>query len=90
MTKHITWDDFPSYLRRIRQTKGCTQKWLADQVGCSQIHLWRLEHGMRKPSKMLLHSLGQNLPTCPEDRALLAAFETMVRYHCDSIEVEGS
>src|SRR5260221_3701248 len=53
-SRQVTWDDFAAYLRAIRASRNLSQRDLGAQLGCGQIHVWRLEHGQRHPSRALL------------------------------------
>ena len=85
----ITWHVFADYLRSIRQHQGISQRRLAERIGCSEHHLWRLEHEQRHPSKTLLHILRHEFLLKPEDGLLFDAFETMLMYRCDAVELDS-
>lgn len=85
VTRHV----FADYLRSIRQHQGISQRYVAEKIGCSEHHFWRLEHEQRHPSKALLRMLRHEFLLKPEDGLLFDAFETMLMYRCDAIEAES-
>lgn len=87
MGQIITWHEFACYLRSVRQQHGISQRQLAEKIGCSEHHLWRLEHELRHPSKALLRMLRHDFLLKPEDGLLFDAFETMLGYRCDAVEL---
>lgn len=44
-------------IKQIRKELGLTQKQLAEKLGCSRVHISRVETGARKPSRILLTAL---------------------------------
>jgi DNA-binding XRE family transcriptional regulator len=58
--------DFASCLRMARKQEHLSQEDLADRIGCSRIHLSRLENGHRFPSRILFSSLLRELPSLKE------------------------
>lgn len=88
MGQVVTWHAFADYLRNIRQDHGFSQRHLAEKIGCSEHHLWRLEHEQRHPSRALLRMLKHDFLLKPEDSLLFDAFETMLTYRCDTVELE--
>lgn len=88
MGKSTTWQDFAAYIRCIREQRGLTQKQLAEQIGCSEMYVWKLEHGRRHPSKIILVLLRRDYLLDAEDIRLFNAFEMMREYQCDSICLE--
>lgn len=85
----VTWQDFASLLRRSREQQGLSQSELGSLMGCHRIHIWRLEHGRRRPSKVFLKSLPHVCALQPQDEELLAAFEQLIEYRCDTILIEA-
>jgi transcriptional regulator with XRE-family HTH domain len=88
MSQTVTWLVFADYLRSIRQHQGISQRCLAEKIGCSEHHLWRLEHQQRHPSKALLRVLRHEFLLTPEDSLLFDAFETMLTYRCHAVDLE--
>jgi transcriptional regulator with XRE-family HTH domain len=71
-----TKEEFGSFLRRIRSSRGISQDQLAQMMGCSRNYIWRLEKGQRNPSRMFLRFLGTlGLVSGPRDQHLLGVFE---------------
>jgi transcriptional regulator with XRE-family HTH domain len=71
---------------------GLSQERLALQLGCHRIHVYRLEHGSRHPSRVLLRALRHTplLNLAAADYDWLGHFELLLEYHCDAIEVSTS
>lgn len=88
MARVVTWQDFADYLRAIRESRRLSQRGLAEQIGCTALHIWKLEHGQRHPSKMMLVLLRRNFLLRSEDALVFTAFEKMVEYRCDVVEME--
>lgn len=84
----VTWQDFGRCLQQARVRRGLSQEHLAELLGCHRIHIWRLEHAARRPSKRFLRSLHQACPVFTDSRLQLA-FEQMAEYRCDYVEVDG-
>lgn len=85
--KHVTWRDWPSVMRLVRTAKGLSQEQLANAIGCTRIHVWRLERGKRRPSRAFLHAL---IHTCTPERhevQWIMAFEQLVEYRCEELDV---
>jgi transcriptional regulator with XRE-family HTH domain len=82
-----TWHDFAHYLKRTRLRAGLSQEQLAEQLGVSRIHIWRLEHGTRRPSKLLLRAIAAHLPPSQSGAQLMSAFEGLLEYDCDHLEI---
>ncbi|MCB9131136.1 MAG: helix-turn-helix transcriptional regulator [Anaerolineales bacterium] len=64
---------FGHWLRQRRKALGLTQKALAQQAGCAEVTLRKIESGDLQPSAPLVTSLAQALrawtmPTCRADR----------------------
>lgn len=74
----IGWQDLGVFLSRIRRRTGLSQEKLADQVGVTRQHIWRIEHGCRRPSKHLFRSLLQICPPTQEELVLKFKFEQMI------------
>lgn len=87
MGQVITWHVFADYLRTIRKLLGISQRHLAEKIGCSEHHLWRLENEQRHPSKALLRMLRHDFLLKPEDGLLFDAFEALLTYRCDAVEL---
>lgn len=60
MGQVVTWQDFSHYLRAIRNSRQLSQRGLADLIGCTSLHVYKLEHGRSHPSKPLLLVLRQS------------------------------
>ncbi len=75
-----TWRDFGPFLQRVRRRRGISQETLADSLGCHRTHIWRLEHGRNRPSRIFLHSLGLTCALTMEEVERLAAFEQLREY----------
>ncbi len=87
-SRQVTWDDFAAYLRAIRASRNLSQRDLGAQLGCGQIHVWRLEHGQRHPSRALLLLLKRDFLLRPEDSVQFDAFRSMLVYQCDCVDLE--
>ncbi len=86
----ITRKDFGPFLRRLRTRQGLSQEKLAEMMGCSRIHIWRLEQGERYPSRVFLRLLGsQGLICNTADQQVLKAFEQVIEYRWDGNDTEG-
>ena len=88
MQTAFTWRDFSTYLRQVRLQKGLTQEALALQLGCTALHVSRLEHGKRRPSKVMLRLLLDKYILEPDQVALICACEKMIDYGCEDICAE--
>jgi transcriptional regulator with XRE-family HTH domain len=88
-TTRVTWEDFGPCLRQLRTRHGLSQERLALQLGCHRIHIYRLEHGARHPSRVLLRALRHTplLMLTSADCERLGQFELLLEYHCGAIEV---
>lgn len=80
------WSMFSAFLRETRRRHGLTQESLAELLGCQRIHIWRLEHGKRRPSITLLRLLATTLPLTIEERGMLGQLEQLRRYERDVME----
>jgi transcriptional regulator with XRE-family HTH domain len=86
----ITRKDFGPFLRRLRTRQGLSQEKLAEIMGCNRIHIWRLEHGERHPSRVFLKSLSNlGLIRDAADQQLLRALEQVIEYHWDGDDIGG-
>jgi transcriptional regulator with XRE-family HTH domain len=88
-TTRVTWEDFGPFLRRIREHQGVSQERLARHLGCHRVHIYRLEHGRRHPSKLLLRSL-RHMPTLElslEETDYLGLFELLLEYRCSALDI---
>jgi transcriptional regulator with XRE-family HTH domain len=83
----VSWNDFPITLRRVRQQNGLTQLKVADLLGYDRIHIWRLEHGRRRPSKAFLHAFVRVCPPKEADVRLWTAFERMLEYRLEDADL---
>jgi transcriptional regulator with XRE-family HTH domain len=79
----MSWSEFGAALRSIRLRLGLTQQSLAAALGCQRIHIWRLEHGKRRPSITLLRLIAATLPITPDERLVLSAYERLIRTQRD-------
>lgn len=88
-TTRITWDDFGPFLRRIRKNHCISQEHLARHLGCHRVHIYRLEHGSRHPSKVLLRLLRHVPPLALTlaDSQQLDLFELLLEYRCSALDV---
>jgi transcriptional regulator with XRE-family HTH domain len=88
-TTRVTWEDFGPFLRRLRVLHGLSQARLAQHLGCHRIHIYRLEHGSRHPSKVLLRALRHTPTLTPTsaDCERLGHFELLLEYRCAAVEV---
>ena len=57
-------------------------------MGYTRIHISRLEHEKRHPSKQFLRLLALTIALTPTEMEMLAAFEQMAEYHCEDMEIE--
>lgn len=89
MLKIISWNLFGEYLCQLRKANGMTQILLADHLGCTRSYLWRLEHSKRIPSKLFLRLVRDKFPLNAKERIMFAAFEQMIEYRCNFLEVEN-
>lgn len=87
-TARVTWRDFGPFIRHVRESQGISQEQLGQRLGCGRIHVYRLEHGHRHPSKVLLHLLRQLYNFQSPDSELLDAFELLLECDCDAIETD--
>jgi transcriptional regulator with XRE-family HTH domain len=79
------WSDFGEFLRATRLRQGLTQQSLAAVLGCQRIHIWRLEHGKRRPSITLLRLVAATLPVTSDEQAVLITYERLIRAKRDSL-----
>ena len=86
--KTLRWQHFGEFLRHIRTNQGISQQVLAHKLGCSRIHLWRLEHDLRHPSRMFLQALDMEAFLDAPETSLLGSFKKMDEYKCDCLEIE--
>ncbi|GEM_PF-1569045 len=84
----ITWQDFGAFLQQVRRRRGVSQERLAELTDYHRIHIWRLEHGERHPSKQFLRLLADTLTLTPAETKQLAAFRQMILSHCEPDEGE--
>ena len=60
---------FGQWLKQRRKALGLTQRALAQQAGCAEVTLRKIESGDLQPSAPLVTSLAQpsaqTMPTCP-------------------------
>lgn len=54
-------------IRRIRESKGITQAWLAEQAGISQAMLCQIERGTKNPSLQVGKAIAEAVGCCIED-----------------------
>ncbi len=81
----VTWMDFGRLLRQMRERAGLSQERLASLVGCDRTHIWRLEHGKRHPSRVLLRALARLMDPTPAERRMLVAFDQMLEHHDEEL-----
>ena len=79
----VSMSEFGPFLHSIRIRTGLSQERLADLLGCTRIHLWRLEHGHRRPGKQFLRLLPHACALLPHEHAKLKIFEELVVYHAE-------
>lgn len=48
-------------IRELRLARGWTQRQLAQQAGCTDKHISRLENGLQRPSYEMLHAVARAL-----------------------------
>jgi transcriptional regulator with XRE-family HTH domain len=82
----ITWQDFGGFLQGVRRQRGLSQATLAAVMEYDRIHIWRLEHGQRHPSRQFLHLLMDAITLTPAETQRLAAFRQMILYRCGPAE----
>lgn len=58
-------------IRRAREKQSMTQKELAIAVGCSRIHITKIENDRQNPSIFLLQQIAQELCMRKVEEALL-------------------
>ena len=87
-TARVTWRDFGPFIRHVRESQGISQEQLGQRLGCGRIHVYRLEHGHRHPSRVLLRLLRQLYIFQPPDAELLDAFELLLESNCDAIDTD--
>lgn len=54
-------------LKKIRESRGISQAWLAQQLGIHRVTLARYESGIAKPSKSLLFHTAYLLHISPKE-----------------------
>jgi DNA-binding XRE family transcriptional regulator len=52
---------FPNRIAEYRRARVMKITTLASRVGCTPSHLWKVEHGQKVPSAMLLHDVARTL-----------------------------
>lgn len=74
-TPSMSFDDFPTLLRRARRSSGLSQVALAAVADVSPRHLGFLEVGRAAPSAVMVQRLGKalSLPAIEIDHMLVAA-----------------
>jgi|SRR5215208_3967802 len=65
---------FGTWLRKQRRALDLSQKALADQVGCAEVTLRRIEAGTLKPSKELANLLLEKLGIPESERSQWISF----------------
>ncbi len=78
---------FGPFLRHTRLHRGVSQEQLADKIGCHRTHIWRLEHDQRRPSRTILRLLPHTFALTTAESAVLKAFEEMLVYRYELIDV---
>lgn len=66
--------NFGQWLRQRRKSLGLTQKALAQQAGCAEVTLRKIEAGGLRPSAQLATCLARCLGTAEADVALVLEF----------------
>lgn len=89
-TQRVTWQDFRTLLRMVRERHGLSQEQLAKSLGCHRSHIWRLENGIRRPSKVFLYALARTCALTPTEVRLFSAFELLCEYRCEEVELEDA
>ena len=84
----ITWHDFEAWLQQVRKRQGLSQERLAETMGYTRIHIWRLEHGDSHPSTRFLQLLQYKVALTPVEMKWRAIFEKMAAYHCEDMKIE--
>lgn len=77
MEQELTWQEFGSFLRKLRQRRGISQEKLAAMLGCHRTYIWRLEHGRNHPSNIFLHNLKLTCAMSLAEIDLFAQFEQL-------------
>ena len=80
-----TWKDFQVFLRNLRNTQHLSQEGTAAILGCSRIHINRLENGNRRPSKLLLYAIKREFILDIKQMELVDRFVTMIEYKCPEL-----
>lgn len=83
----MNWSEFGAALRSIRLRLGLTQQSLACALGCQRIHIWRLEHGKRRPSITLLRLIAATLPLTSDERVVLGGYERLIRTQRERVTI---
>ncbi len=83
-----TWQNFGVFLQQVRRRRGVSQERLAELMDYRRIHIWRLEHGERHPSKQFLRLLAETITLTPAEAQQLAAFRQIILSHCEPDESE--
>jgi predicted ATPase/DNA-binding CsgD family transcriptional regulator/transcriptional regulator with XRE-family HTH domain/Tfp pilus assembly protein PilF len=65
---------FGSWLRQRRKALDLTRKELAQQVGCSEVLICKLEADQRRPSKQIAEKFAACLGVLPEDQSAFVAW----------------
>lgn len=87
-TTATSWSDFGAFLQRVRRKRGISQERLAQAIGCGRIHIWRLEHGETRPSRILMQNLRMVCQLSPDETSLLDAFARLREYRLDDLEAD--
>lgn len=69
---------FPSFLRQLRLDLGCSQEVFAARLGCSRLHISRLENGRRHPDRLFLRAIAREFSLTNEQMQALQSFEIEV------------
>ncbi len=83
-----TRQNFGVFLQQVRRRRGVSQERLAELMDYNRIHIWRLEHGKRHPSKQFLRLLADTLTLTPAEAEQLTMFRQMILYRCEANESE--
>lgn len=80
MENAISWNSFGEWLCETRIQMKLSQTALANLLGCSRIHIWRLEKGERHPSKIFLRSLAYYMQLVGFDISRIEEYELLITF----------
>lgn len=79
------WDAFGGYFRRMRKRRGLSQERLANLLNCHRTHIYRIERGERRPSRVFLRLGVAMCGPSPEEMKVLRHFERLRETQYDAL-----